>query len=201
MRPLATVSSATRPCLYALFLVFLSPLFTSHLSLVCYAQSETASISGRITDPKGAVIPDTVVEAIQEDTNIKTTTETNGDGLYYFASLHPASYRIVVSKDGFKQVIHPDVVLHVQDSVTLNFALELGSVSETVTVEGGAPLINTRDASVSTVVDRNFAENLPMNGRSFQTLIELTPGVVLSTGNGYDQGQFNVDGCSAPRSN
>ena len=64
-------------------------------------------------------------------------------------------------------------------------------LSETVTVEGGPPLINTQDATVSTVVDRQFAENLPINGRSFQTLIQLTPGVVVTSSN-YD-GQFSVN--------
>ena len=63
-----------------------------------------------------------------------------------------------------------------------------------VTVEGGAPLIDTQDATVSTVVDRQFAENLPLNGRSFQSLIQLTPGVVLTPSNSYDDGQFSVNG-------
>jgi hypothetical protein len=82
----------------------------------------------------------------------------------------------------------------VQDVVALNFTLPVGSVSESVTVESGAPLLNTQDASVSTVVDRNFAENLPLNGRSFQSLIALAPGVVFGAGGGQDSGQFSVNG-------
>ena len=183
----------TRYCLCPLLLVCLLPLISNQLSLL-KAQTETASIAGRVTDPHGGVIPHTTVEAIQEDTNVKTTTETNADGLYYFASLHPASYRIVVSKDGFKQVIQAGVILHVQDAVTLNFALQLGSVSETVTVTANQNNIDTTDATVSTVVDRQFAENLPLNGRSFQSLIELTPGVVLTANNGVDTGQFSING-------
>jgi len=101
---------------------------------------------------------------------------------------------LVVSKDGFKQIIQADLVLHVQDVLTLNFSLQLGSVNESVTVTGGTPLVNTESATVSTVVDRNFAENIPMNGRSFQTLIQLTPGVVATTNNIYDGGQFSVNG-------
>jgi hypothetical protein len=72
--------------------------------------------------------------------------------------------------------------------------LPLGALHEIVTVEGGASLVNTESASVSTVVDRQFAENLPMNGRSFQSLIDLTPGVVITGSNGYDDGQFSVNG-------
>ena len=84
--------------------------------------------------------------------------------------------------------------MHVQDVIALNFQLELGSVAESVTVEGGSPMIETADGSVSTVVDRNFAENLPMNGRSFQTLIQLTPGVVVAPTNVRDGGQFSING-------
>src|SRR5439155_6528678 len=101
---------------------------------------------------------------------------------------------ISVAKPGFKSLVKPDVVLHVQDVIALNFDLPLGSVSEVVTVTGDTPLINTESAAVSTVVDRQFAENLPMNGRSFQTLIQLTPGVVVTPSSDLNGGQFSVDG-------
>src|SRR5713101_7437874 len=127
------------------------------------AQTETASLSGRVTDPQGAVVPHAVIEAIENSTNLKTTAETNNDGLYYLPSLRPGSYRVVVSKDGFKQIIQADVVMHVQDVLTLNFALQLGSVSESVTVTGGAPMVNTTNASVSTVVDQTYVKNMPLN--------------------------------------
>ena len=92
----------------------------------------------------------------------------------------PGIYRIQVSKAGFKTIIQSDITLNVLDARAINFELPVGAVSEIVTVEGGASLVETESATVSTVVDRNFAENLPMNGRSFQTLIQLTPGVVLT---------------------
>jgi hypothetical protein len=86
------------------------------------------------------------------------------------------------------------LIVNVQDHIEQNFRLEVGSVTESVTVEAAASMVNTTDASVSTVVDRQFAENLPMNGRSFQTLIQLTPGVVLTPAVGADEGQFSVNG-------
>jgi hypothetical protein len=179
---------------------FLTLLLTISTSL--FAQTERAGISGRITDPNGAVVPHAVVEAIQNDTNVKTTTETNADGLYYLAALRPGSYRIVVSKDGFQQVIQANVLLHVQDELTLNFALRIGSVNETVTITAEPQLMNTTDAAVSTVIDRQFVANLPLNGRSFNMLLQLTPGVIiapLSTSNlnnlgGDAPGQFSVGG-------
>src|SRR5262249_17593162 len=108
----------------------------------------------------------------------------------------PGPYRLQVSKFGFKSIIKPDIILNVGEALSLNFTLPLGSSSVVVTVEGGAPLVDTTDASVSTVVDRQFAENLPLNGRSFQSLINLTPGVVVAAVNssGFDAGQFNVNG-------
>src|SRR5258707_4179674 len=72
--------------------------------------------------------------------------------------------------------------------------MTLGAASETVTVEAGAPLVNTESATVSTLIDRRFVENLPLNGRSFQTLIMLTPGVVVTPTAFNDQGQFSVNG-------
>jgi hypothetical protein len=86
------------------------------------------------------------------------------------------------------------VLLHVQDSLEINFELTIGSASETITVQAGAPLVNTESATVSTVVDRTFVDDIPLNGRSFQTLILLTPGVVVTATAFDDQGQFSVNG-------
>src|SRR5262249_25274816 len=88
----------------------------------------------------------------------------------------------------------PDVILHVLDALQLDFQLALGSVAESVTVAGSAPLVNTQSAAVGTVVDRTFVENLPLNGRRLQTLIMLTPGVVVTPSGFNDQGQFSVNG-------
>jgi len=159
-----------------------------------FAQSTNAELSGRITDPNGLPVPKVKIEAVNVLTNVSTSTETNEGGIYVIPSLQPAIYRILVEKEGFDLIVKPNVELHVQDHGVLNFQLRVGSIATTVTVEGGAPLINTQDAAVSTVVDRQFAENLPMNGRSFQTLIQLTPGVVLTPTNATDTGQFSVNG-------
>jgi len=159
-----------------------------------FCQIETATISGRVTDPSGAAISGTDVQVQNILTNREITTKTNSSGLYVATALQPGTYRIIVTNPGFKQIVKPDVILNVQDNASLNFSMTVGSVSETVTVEGGAPLVDTTDATVSTVVDRQFAENLPLNGRSFQSLIQLTPGVVLTPNNGFDTGQFSVNG-------
>lgn len=157
-------------------------------------QSTNAAVGGQITDEQGRVVPDVTVVLTNLNTGVTYEAKTNGDGLYNAPNLPPGIYRANVTKDGFKSIVKGDIELHVQDVASINFQLQVGSVAETVTVEAGGLTINTTDAAVSTVVDRQFAENLPMNGRTFQTLIELTPGVVLTAVNPNDSGQFSVNG-------
>src|SRR6267154_2609685 len=144
------------------------------LTIPVFAQTETATVSGRVTDLQDRVVPEAQIQLINVDTNVALTTKTNSDGLYVIPSVHPGPYRIIVLKDGFKEIVKTGLVLHVQDIAAENFSLQVGSISESVTVTADGININTTDAAVSTIVDRQFAENLPLNGRSFQSLIELT---------------------------
>lgn len=168
------------------------------LGLLCVvpamAQSPNATINGIVLDPSGAAIAGAQVVAVNDATGVQNVTKTNGEGIYILPNLPPGPYRIQVSNSGFKTIIKPDITLRVQDALAINFTLPIGAASEVVTVTGGAPLLNTESAAVSTVVDRQFAENLPMNGRSFQTLIQLSPGVVLTQSVGGSEGQFSVNG-------
>ena len=160
-----------------------------------FAQSPNGTMSGLVLDSSHSVIAGAEITIVNDATHAQYFAKTSREGIYVVPNLPPGSYRIQVAKVGFKTVIKPDITLNVLDALAINFTLPIGALSEVVTVTGGAPLVNTTDASVSTVVDRQFAENLPMNGRSFQTLIDLTPGVVLtSTSNGVDSGQFSVNG-------
>jgi hypothetical protein len=153
-----------------------------------------------VFDPETKGVPGAQIVVISDVTGIRYETATNAEGIYNLSSLPPGVYRMQVSKPGFKTIVRPDIILNVQDAVSINFTLPIGAVSVTVTVEGGAPLINTQAATVSTVVDRQFAENLPLNGRSFQSLIYLTPGTVATTSTSSDSGQFSVNG-QRPSSN
>jgi hypothetical protein len=171
-------------------------LLAAFCSVSGFAQ-DLAALSGRVTDPKGLPVPGVKVQAVNVNTNEAYPTETNEVGLYNIPTLPPGTYRIIVEKQGFVQIVKPGVELHVADIIAINFALQIGSVTQSVTVEAGAPMINTTDASVGTVVDRQFAENLPLNGRSFQTLLYLTPGVTPNSGSGaagFATGQFTVNG-------
>jgi hypothetical protein len=164
------------------------------LSSVSSAQVDTASVSGVITDQSGGIVIGAEVHVTNSDTNITSTGISNQSGVFLVTGLRPGRYRIRVEKEGFKGIDLTDLILNVQDAINRNFTLQVGSTSQTVSVEASGLAINTQDATVSTVVDRNFVENIPLNGRSFQTLIALTPGVVLSQASSNEPGQFSVNG-------
>lgn len=179
--------------------VFLVCCLAIACSVGLLAQGTNARITGIVTDQSKAVIRGARVVAINEDTGVRYPAETNSSGIYLVPSLIPGKYRVEIESIGFKTVIKPGLVLHVQDVAEMNFEMAVGSTSETVTVSEMGVVMNTTDASVGTVVDRNFVENLPLNGRSFQDLISMTPGVVtqspqsLTSAVGY-QGDFSVNG-------
>jgi len=159
-----------------------------------FAQSPNGNINGLVSDPSSAAVVGAEVVAVNDVTGLQYTTKSNSEGIYVLPNLPPGPYRVQVSKIGFKTLIKPDIVLNVQDSLSINFALLVGAFHEIVTVEGGAPLVNTESASVGTVIDRNFVESLPLNGRSFNTLLQLTPGVTTAPANPGSPGQFSVAG-------
>jgi hypothetical protein len=135
-----------------------------------------ATLSGRITDPAGAVILGAEVQAINVETGVKESAETNDEGLYRIPELQPGMYRVMISKHGFKNLIKPGVELRVQDIVALNFEMQIGSTAESVTVEEGAPLIQAETAMVSKVIDRNLMTQLPSLTRNPYDFMALVPG-------------------------
>jgi Carboxypeptidase regulatory-like domain/TonB dependent receptor len=169
-------------------------LFFSLYSPALHSQSTSASLTGRVTDPSKAFIADAKISAVNTATNFRYETSTNTSGEFYLANLPSGLYQIEIEKPGFKKLIKPDVILNVQDALDIDFEMTLGSASESITVESGARLLNTESGTVSTVIDRTFVDNIPLNGRSFQTLIMLTPGVVVTATAFDDQGQFSVNG-------
>jgi hypothetical protein len=171
--------------------VVLATILLAHLAP---AQSTSATVSGRVFDPNSAVIIEATVSATNVGTGTTTTVQTNEQGIYDFADLEPGDYQFRVSKHGFKVIQRPGVTLHVSDTLSINFSMTVGDVSETITVQGGAPLVNTESSSVSTVIDHQFVENMPLSGRSFEGLIELVPGVVAAAATSNSPGQFSING-------
>jgi len=160
------------------------------------ATAQNTQLSGRILDPSGAIVPKAEVRVIDEDKGVERSTLSNSQGIYVVASLPPSQYRILVTAKGFRTTTRTGVTVEVGQNAVLDFTLEVGDAKEAVTVLGSSEPANLTDGSVSTVVDRRFVENLPLNGRSFQSLIQLTPGSVFVKvdTNPLAGGQFSIDG-------
>jgi len=158
-----------------------------------HAQSESGSINGQISDAAGAVVQGATVTITDIGTNSALTTKTGANGSYTFSTLRASHYKISVSAPGFKDTVVADIELHTQDRLSENLKLEVGSSSEQVTVSAENVEIET-SASVATTIDRKFIENMPLNGRSFQALISLTPGNVTAKTYYTSSGQFSIDG-------
>lgn len=158
------------------------------------AFAQSATVSGQVTDQAKAAIPGVDVEIRNADTGVTKATKTDGEGFYTISDLKPGHYVMTIRMQGFESVTVTGITLNIDDNFLRNYVLRVGSVSQTVTVNGGAVVLDKTNAAVSTVIDSTFVENIPLNGRSFQTLIMLTPGVVLTQTSASDQGQFSVNG-------
>jgi hypothetical protein len=179
--------------------IAVSLVFIVAVTLPLAAQSPNGSMNGLVLDPSDRVITGADILVINDVTGVKYSSKTNDQGIYVVPDLPPGPYRLQVSKVGFKTLIKPNIVLSVQDALSINFTLPVGGAFESLTVEGGAPLVNTESAAVSAVIDRKFVENMPLNGRSFQDLISMTPGVVTQSPQTGGQtigsnGDFSVNG-------
>jgi carboxypeptidase family protein/TonB-dependent receptor-like protein len=178
-----------RPSVTVFLILFLA--FCSLPSV--FGQSATATLSGTVKDQNGAVVPGTTVTAENKTTGLKRQATTNDEGYFTIPLLPPSGYSVTAQAEGFSPVEVSNVVLNVGDQKALQIQLQAGAVSATVQVTNEEALIS-ESPSVGTVVNRQFVENIPLNGRSFQSLITLTPGVVTTKANFAEQGQFSING-------
>jgi hypothetical protein len=180
---------------YALSLFVVSVFLLSAFCLLpsAFAQSATATLSGTVQDEKGASVPGVSITIQNNATSMERQTTTNESGDFSAPLLPPGNYTLIARRDGFTAAEIRNIVLNVGDQKTVQIQLKVGDVKEVVNVTGEAPLINESPA-VGTVVDRQFVENIPLNGRSFNALISLTPGVVTTPSSFAEKGQFSVNG-------
>jgi hypothetical protein len=162
-------------------------------AMAALAQSSDASLLGTVLDEGGAVIAGAKVELSDRSKGSRRETLTSGSGEFQLASLAASTYELQVSKDGFATTKIAGVVLNASGQRSVTVTLKVAARGETVTVTAEVPLIATAPA-VATSVDRKFIENQPLNGRTFQTLIALSPGVTATPAGLVDQGQFSVNG-------
>jgi hypothetical protein len=162
------------PFLLACVLVF--PGFLSVLS----AQSTGGSLSGTVKDATGAVLPGVTVTITRTDTSSTRTVITDGAGRYVAPDLQPGPYSIRASLEGFTAVVRSGITLSVGREAVVDLELALGNVSDQVTVVADARTVDTRTSSTGGLISTGQIEGLPLNGRSFVELANLTPGVQLT---------------------
>ena len=146
---------------------------TTHLA----AQVDMGSISGTVRDPSGAAIPNAKVVLTNEDTNISASTTTGSEGQYTFSPVKAGLYSVSAFATGFRTVRQNNVTLDVQQKRAVDISLTIGQTTETVVVNAAPPLLQTLDASVGQVVEEKAINNLPLNGRNFTFLAQLSAGV------------------------
>ena len=142
------------------------------------AQTSAGLVVVTVQDSSGAAIPGASVSLQDQATSANSQQLTDNAGLARFVSVKPSVYRVAVTHDGFKKITRDDVTVNVAESVSLNLALELGSVTETVQVTGAAPVLQTERGELGQVIDRQQLLDLPLNGRNAIGLAGLTTGVV-----------------------
>jgi hypothetical protein len=158
-----------------------------------HAQSASATLSGTVTDEAGAVIPTVNITVLNLSTALQRHATTDDHGSYVIPLLPPGRYNLTAQRDGFTPVEIRNIVLNTGDQLSLRVKLMIGEIGASVTIIEDPSSVQ-QSAAAGTVINRHFVENLPLNGRSFQSLFELTPGVVLTRTTFHEQGQFSVNG-------
>jgi hypothetical protein len=159
----------------------------------------TATITGIVTDASGAVIPGVGITITNIETDQTRSATTNETGRYYAPALNPGNYKVSASLPGFEVVVRSGITLTVGNESVINFTLKPGQVSETVDVTGEAPLVQTTNSTVSELVSDLKIRALPLNGRSYDQLIYMQPGINVApaAGNSPNQGRgtkFSANG-------
>jgi hypothetical protein len=162
-----------------------------------WAQTDTGAITGVVSDNSGGVISAAAVKITNEGTNIRTEVSTNAQGYYFAPNLRPGVYTVSIVHPGFKLTMHSGVTLQVGQTARVDLALELGEVSESVKVVAEASALETETSDRGSVIDGRKIVELPLNGRDYNQLAQLSPGVVYQTPRLSAQnfkGGFSVNG-------
>ncbi len=162
---------------------------------LAWGQIGTSTITGRVTDTTGAVIPKVQVTIIQTTTNFTYSTVTNDEGIYRVPSLQPGQYRVTFEASGFKRLVRDDVELRTGDVLAVDVALQVGVVTESVEVTGATVLLETETSTTGTLVSGTVLYDLPLYQRYINSTLNLVPG--MTTGGyayGGDLGAYHLAG-------
>src|SRR5215467_27763 len=151
-------------------------------SLPLFAQGNFGHILGTVTDSTGAVIPGATVSIIDKDRGLARTLTTDEAGLYNAPNLSPGTYTVRAELPGFKRLDRENVVVEVGQEIRVNLTIEPGQQSETVTVSEAIPLVDTTSGTLGGVLENASINDMPLNGRNYQNLLNLIPGVMIQPG-------------------
>src|SRR5580704_743753 len=161
----------SRTSLIAIFLAVCCPL--------AHAQISQATLEGTIKDKSGSVIPGATVTIKNKGTSATRTVTTSPTGEYLVPNLQPAEYELTIGFQGFKTSVISSLTLHTGEHATVDGTLELGGTNQEVTVEAAVPLVSTTSAEVNHLVPPSQVAEIPLNGRNFWELAQLTPGATF----------------------
>jgi hypothetical protein len=149
-----------------------------------FSQGSEGRILGTITDQSGGAVAgaNVIITDTERGTNRTLTTDDSGE--YIAPSLIPSTYKIHVEAKGFKAIDRPNVILEVNGNDRVDLQLQPGDVSQTITVNEDVPLVETTNAELGGTIEKTIIENLPLNGRNFENLLALRPGVSIYVGGG-----------------
>jgi hypothetical protein len=163
------------------------------ISTLLPAQEFRSTLTGTVTDPSGAVVPNAAVVAVNNSTQMKYAVTTTGKGDYFIPYVLPGTYTVTVSAPGFEKFVQTNVVLQAAKPFGLNVQLHLGSSAQTIEVTTAPPLLETANGSGGTILTQRELEDVPLNGRQVYTLLGTTPG------SQFAQTQFGATGYSGTR--
>lgn len=175
-------------CVRSVILVILSVVFTGTSLL---GQTTTGRILGTVTDPTGAAVPNASVTVTDVQRGVSRSLQTDESGTFAAPNLEPGVYTVKIEAKGFKTVIRQSLEIEVASDVPLSVALETGSVSDTVTVAEDVPLVNTTSSTLGGTLSNKEINDLPLNGRNYENLLQLRPGITRYPGGGFSTTSSN----------
>ena len=153
--------------------------------VAAYSQIGTSTLTGRVTDTTGAVVPKVRITVVQTATNFTQTSVTNDEGLYRVLSLQPGLYRVTFESQGFKKSVRDGVELRTGDTLAVDMSMQVGNVTESIEVQGAGQLLETETSATGTVVSGNVLYDMPLYQRFINSTMNIVPG--MTTG-GYAYG-------------
>src|SRR5690349_5101025 len=168
-----------------LFIACFLCVFALSTSPRAWAQVYSSSLTGVVTDPSGAAVPNAQAILTDEQKGFTYKAVTDTEGRYVLRNLPPGRYRLTVSAQGMRTHNQSGITLNVGENLSANVQFEVQGTTETVMVEAVAPLLQTQDASTGQLVNQKFINDLPLTSRNVFNLAQLSPGVTQAAGGSF----------------